>query len=63
MALSVILNQTVLLGMGVAGLFVYIPATIFEVFGETLGVPVALLITGLILLGVVVVTVRLRTRQ
>jgi hypothetical protein len=63
MALSVALDQTVLLGMGVAGLFVYIPATIFGVFGETLGVPVALLITGLILLGVVVVTVRLRTRS
>ena len=63
MALSVPTAQTVLLGMGVVGLFVYIPATIFEVFGETLGVPVALLITGLILLGVVVVTVRLRTRS
>lgn len=62
MALSVPLGQTVLLGMGVAGLFVYIPATILEVFGENLGVPVALLITGLILLGVVVVTVRMRTR-
>ncbi len=60
MALSVYLHQNVLLGLGVAGLFVYIPMTIFEWFGETLGVPVALLITGLILLGVVVGTVRLR---
>ncbi|HEX6301338.1 MAG TPA: DUF2157 domain-containing protein [Acidimicrobiia bacterium] len=63
MALSVPLNHAVLLGMGVAGLFVYIPITVFEVFGETLGVPVALLITGLILLGVVVVTARLRKRS
>lgn len=60
MALSVRLNETVLLGLGVLGLFVYIPMTIFEWFGETLGVPVALLITGLILLVVVVGTVRLR---
>lgn len=60
MALSVPLNQSVLLGLGVAGLFVYIPMTIFEVFGESLGIPFALLITGLILLAVVVITVRLR---
>ncbi|MGA7282044.1 MAG: hypothetical protein WBZ40_09695, partial [Acidimicrobiia bacterium] len=60
MAASVRLDQTVLLGLGVAGLFVYIPMTIFEWFGESLGVPVALLITGLVLLGVVVATIRLR---
>ena len=62
MAVSVPLDQTVLLGMGVAGLFLYIPVTIFEVFGDSLGVPVALLITGLILLGVEVATTRLRRR-
>ncbi len=60
MALSVRLNQTVLLGLGVLGLFVYIPMTIFELFEESLGIPVALLITGLALLGVVVGTVRFR---
>lgn len=60
MGLSVGLGENVLLGLGVAGLFVYIPMTIFELFGESLGVPVALLITGLVLLGVVVATVRLR---
>lgn len=60
MALSVRLNQTVLLGFGVVGLFVYIPMTIFELFEESLGVPVALLITGVALLGVVVGTVRFR---
>ena len=62
MGLSVRLGENVLLGLGVAGLFVYIPMTIFELFGESLGVPVALLITGLVLLGVVVATVRLRGR-
>lgn len=60
MGVSVAINEAVLLGLGVAGLFVYIPLTIFELFGESLGVPIALLITGLVLLGVVVATVRLR---
>lgn len=60
MGLSVRLNQTVLLGFGVFGLFVYIPMVIFELFEESLGIPVALLITGLVLLGVVVGTVRFR---
>lgn len=60
MGLSVRLDETVLLGLGVLGLFIYIPMTIFEWFGETLGVPVALLVTGLILLLVVIGTVRLR---
>lgn len=60
MGLSVGIGENVLLGLGVAGLFVYIPMTIFELFGESLGVGVALLITGLVLLGVVVGTVRLR---
>jgi hypothetical protein len=61
MALSVPLDESALLGLGVAGLFIYIPMTIFEVFGESLGVPLALLITGLVLLGVVVATIRLRS--
>lgn len=60
MTLSVRLKENVLLGLGVAGLFVYIPMTIFELFGESLGVPVALLITGLVLLAVVVISVRIR---
>lgn len=60
MAISVVLNENVLLGLGVVGLFIYIPMTVFELFGDSLGVPVALLITGLVLLGVVVVTARLR---
>lgn len=60
MGISVALRENVLLGLGVLGLFIYIPMTIFELFGETVGVPFALLITGLVLLGVVLVTVRLR---
>lgn len=60
MAMSVVLKENVLLGLGVLGLFIYIPMTIFELFGETVGVPFALLITGLTLIGVVLVSVRLR---
>lgn len=60
MGASVALKENVLLGLGVLGLFIYIPMTIFELFGETVGVPFALLITGLVLLGVVLATVRLR---
>jgi uncharacterized membrane protein len=62
MGVSVLLEENVLLGLGVVGLFVYIPMTIFELFGETIGVPFALLITGLVLLGVVLGTLRLRKR-
>ena len=58
---SVQLDQAVLLGIGVAGLFVYIPMTVFELFGDSLGVPVALLITGLVLLGLVMLAARLRS--
>jgi hypothetical protein len=61
MAASVRLGENVLLGMGVAGLFLYVPVTVFEVFGDSLGVPVALLIAGLVLLGVVIISVRLRS--
>jgi uncharacterized membrane protein len=60
MALSVVLNESLLLGLGVVGLFIYIPMTVFELFGDSLGVPLGLLVTGLVLLGVVVVTARLR---
>jgi hypothetical protein len=62
MGISVLLKETVLLGLGVVGLFVYIPMTIFELFGETVGVPFALLVTGLVLLGLVLGTLRLRKK-
>lgn len=62
MALSVRLEENLLLGLGIVGLFVYIPMTILELFGESLGVPVALLATGVVLLGVVIYLVRRRER-
>ena len=59
-AVSVRLSENVMLGLGVAGLFVYVPMLIFEWFGDSLGAVVALLISGLVLLGVVVGVVRYR---
>lgn len=60
LGLSVRLDQQVLMGLGVAGLFVYVPMTVFEWFGDSLSTIVALLITGLVLLGAVVGVVQIR---
>lgn len=59
-AISVRLSENVMLGLGIAGLFVYVPMLIFEWFGDSLGAVVALLISGLVLLGVVIGVVRYR---
>ncbi len=59
-AVSVRLSENVILGLGIAGLFVYVPMLIFEWFGDSLGAVVALLISGLVLLAAVVGIVRYR---
>lgn len=51
-AASVPARETVLLGLGVLGLFVFVPNAVFEFFGDQLGAPVALLASGVVLLGV-----------
>lgn len=51
-AASVPARETVLLGLGVLGLFVFVPRGVFEFFGEQLGAPLALLASGGVLLGV-----------
>ncbi len=51
-AASVALRETALSGLGVLGLFVFIPQMVFEFFGDQLGAPVALLVSGGLLLGV-----------
>lgn len=60
LGLSVRVDQQVLMGLGVVGLFIYVPMTVFEWFGDSLSTMVVLLITGLLLLGAVVGVVRLR---
>jgi len=57
---SVGLRQTVLLGLGTAGLFVYLTWAIGHYLGETIGLPFALLVAGLAVIGVAVVIARLR---
>lgn len=60
MALAVRLEQGLVLGISVVGLFIYVPATVFQLFGDSVGVPVALLITGVVLILGLVLVVRLR---
>jgi hypothetical protein len=62
MAASVFLRRTVLLGLGVFGVFFYGIQTVLRYFGDTLGAPVALLIGGVALIAVAVLTVRLIPR-
>lgn len=49
-ALSVSTRRTVLLGLGVVGVFLYVPQVVFAWFGDRLGVPLALVVTGGVLL-------------
>ena len=51
-AASVPARETVMLGLGVIGLFVFVPNLVFEYFGDELGAPMALLLSGVVLLGV-----------
>jgi hypothetical protein len=61
LTLSVGLRNTVLLGFGAAGIFIFVPQIIFEYFGDTIGVPLALFLTGIVLLGAALLVARLRT--
>jgi len=57
---SIGLRQTVLLGSGTAGLFVYLTWAIGHYLGETIGLPLALLVAGLAVIAVAVVVARIR---
>ena len=59
MTLSVPLHNTPLLGVGTVGMFGYVTATVVRYFGDSLGVPAALAITGVVILVLAVVTARL----
>jgi hypothetical protein len=61
LAFSVTLRNTILLGFGAGGIFLFVPQIIFEYFGDTIGVPLALFITGVVLLGAGLLVARLRT--
>lgn len=57
---GVALGTVLLLGFGAVGIFVFVPQALFEWFGDTLGGPVVLFLTGVILLGAALVTARLK---
>lgn len=56
---SVTLRQIVLLGLGAAGVFIFVPQVVFHFFGDSLGAPVALLLSGAALIGGAVALARL----
>lgn len=45
-------------GVGVAGVFVYLPMSGAEYFGDTIGVPIVLLVTGALLIALMVLLLR-----
>jgi hypothetical protein len=58
--LSTRVDSRSLLGIGVLGLVVWIPATVTNLFESSIAIPVAILITGVVTLTVVIAAVRLR---
>jgi hypothetical protein len=60
MALSVPLRSTPLLALGTLATFGYVTAAVVEYFGESLGVPAALSVTGILIIGLAVISARLR---
>jgi hypothetical protein len=60
--LSVTLGQMVLLGFGTGGLFLFLVQLIGEYLAAGLGGPLTLLVAGVALLGIALVTVRLKDR-
>lgn len=59
MAASVPAQNPVLLGMGSLAMFGYVTGAVVRFFGDALGVPAALSLTGLLILGLALVTARL----
>jgi len=60
--ISIAWRSLVLLGFGSAGVLLFLPQIVDEYLGDTLGGTVALLVTGAALLGLTVITVRLRDK-
>jgi hypothetical protein len=54
LAASLALRRGVLLGFGAAGVVVFVPWLLSSVFGETIGVPIAVLLTGVLLVAMAV---------
>jgi hypothetical protein len=57
---SVTLRHTGALALGAVGLFGYLTGTIGYYFADTIGVPFALLLSGVVLVGIAIAVTRLR---
>lgn len=55
---SVAARDLRLLGLAVAGTFLFVPRAVFHYFGDSLGAPFALFLTGVVLIGVAVGSLR-----
>lgn len=62
LAAGIVVRRTLLLGFGAAGVIIFVPQTVFHFFGDTVGAPLALLISGLVLVIGAVATGRLRSQ-
>ena len=60
MAASVPLRNTPLLALGSLAMFGYVTSAVIRYFGQSLGVPAALAITGVLILALAVVSARLK---
>ena len=61
-AIGVSSNEVLALAPGVIGIFVYLPWTLGRFFGESLGAPVIVMLSGVLLLGVVAMLWRRRSQ-
>lgn len=62
-AVGILLDEGLALVPGVLGTFVYLPWSIGQIFGDALGAPAVVMLSGALLLGVVVVLLRRRRGQ
>ncbi len=56
---SVVLRHTGVLALGAVGLFGYLTGTIGYYFADTIGVPFALLLSGVVLVGIAIAVTKL----
>lgn len=60
MAAAVTVSSTLVLAFGAAGVLIFTPQAVFHFLGDTLGAPVALVISGFALIGGALLAVRMR---
>ena len=63
MAASVPLQNTPLLALGTLAMFGYVTSVVIQYFHQSLGIPATLAITGVLILGLSVVSARLMRRH